>query len=110
MILGIRKDIAEQEEKRGREMEEIIMGKIKNSWRVVEVYIKGDMERKLEELADWVEGRRDGMRTIIRGDFNARTGEEGGRRGSEEEEEEGRRSKDKKMNKEGRMDRGWLIE
>lgn len=44
------------------------------------------------------------------GDFNTRTGKEGGRRGGEEEEEEGRRSKDKKINKEGRMLVEWIGE
>lgn len=62
------------------------------------------------------------METIIGGDFNARTGEEGGEVGIEGEEargdrkEESRsRSKDKKINKEGKMlvefleERGWGI-
>lgn len=64
-----------------------------------------------------MEGNGDGTRTIIGGDFNARTGEEGGRIGGEEEEEEGtgRRSKDKKVNREGRLlewigERGWSME
>lgn len=94
-------------------MEGIITSKIKDgkdSSRMVGVYVKRDMERKLEELADWVEGRGDGLRTIIEGDFNTRTGKEGGRRGGEEEEEEGRRSKDKKINKEGRMLVEWIGE
>jgi exonuclease III len=53
----------------------------------------------------------------LRGDFNARTGEEGGKVGEDDwmEEEKGRRSKDKKTNKEGRKlvefikERGWWI-
>lgn len=49
-----------------------------------------------------MEGREE--RVIVRGDFNAKTGEEGGEiKGQGEEEEEGKRkSKDKKMNAEGR--------
>lgn len=59
-----------------------------------------------------MEGNGDGTRTIIGGDFNARTGEEGGRMGEEEEEEEGteRRSKDKKVNREGRRLLEWIGE
>lgn len=70
MILGIRKDIAVQEEKEGREMEGIISGEIKvgnGSWRVMGVYINGDMEKKLEELADWVGESEDGLRIIVGG-------------------------------------------
>lgn len=50
-----------------------------------------------------MEEREESVRTIFGGDFDARTGEEGGR--MEEvgkEEEKRRRSKDKKVNKEGR--------
>lgn len=51
------------------------------------------------------------VETIIGGDFNARTGEEGGGVGSERENKWGtrkergntKRSKDKKVNKEGKM-------
>lgn len=45
-----------------------------------------------------------GKRLIVRGDFNARTGELGGRGrwGEGDGEEEGRRSKDKEVNGEGK--------
>lgn len=49
----------------------------KESWRVIEVYINGDIDRKLEELREWME-KRDGQKNDNRGDFNVRTGEEGG--------------------------------
>lgn len=35
------------------------------------------MERKLERLKGWMEEREEEVRTIIEGDFNARTGEDG---------------------------------
>jgi len=56
------------------------------------------------------------VRTIVGGDFNARTGEKGGEVRGEGEEEEGRRkSRDKKVNAEGRVllerieELGWVI-
>ncbi|XP_024875210.1 ABC transporter F family member 4-like [Temnothorax curvispinosus] len=91
-------------------------------WRVqiaTRKYKKGRAsgDRKLEGLKDTTEEGERGVRTIIGGDFNARTGEE---RGWEEEDEEGvegggRRSKDKKINRDGRKllefieERGWMI-
>lgn len=65
-----------------------------------------------------MEGREEGVRTIFGGggDFNdARTGEEGGMWGEEKEERVGRRSRDKKKNKEGRRlvefigEKRWFI-
>jgi len=57
------------------------------------------------------------IRTIVGGDFNSRTGKLGGRweSGMERGEEGGRRSRDKKVNREGRYlvealeEAGWFI-
>ena len=88
----------------------------KEIWRIVGVYINGDMDRKIESLKEWME-EGDGVRTLVGGDFNARVGEEGG--GIEEQNWEegggGRKSKDKRRNKEGRVlvrgieEAGWSI-
>ncbi|XP_032690078.1 uncharacterized protein LOC116853231 [Odontomachus brunneus] len=119
MLMGIRKGM-EIEEEEGEEEE----GRIKcvvrvggRKWRIVGVYVNGDMDRKMEGVKGWMEEREGDRRTIIGGDFNARTGEEGG--GEEVEEnkgiEKGRKSKDKVVNKEGRKliqvieERGWQI-
>ncbi|XP_046142334.1 golgin subfamily A member 6-like protein 1 [Osmia bicornis bicornis] len=61
------------------------------------------MEAKIKELRPWLEEIGGGRWTIIGGDFNAKTGEEGGSKTEEEDEEreEKRRSKDKKINAEG---------
>lgn len=69
-----------------------------------------------------MEGKQSGINTMMGGDFNARTGERGAgieldKSGREEEEKEKRkrRSKDKKVNRKGRMlvdfleKRGWGI-
>lgn len=62
------------------------------------MYINGDMDRNLEEIRKYMEERETDRKTIIWGDFNARTGKEGGsvERDIGEEEEKGRESKDEK--------------
>jgi len=118
MVVGIKKGI-ETRKVEVRKEEGIIEVEVminKEIWRIVGVYVNGDMDRKLESMREWME-EIDGVRTIIGGDFNARVGEEGG--GIEEQnwdEREGRRkSKDKRKNKEGREmirrieEVGWAI-
>ncbi|KMQ88014.1 hypothetical protein RF55_12574 [Lasius niger] len=118
ILLGVKKNLTmvrvEEEEEEGR-----IVCKIKREeemWRIVGIYVNGDMGKKLKGIMEWMEEGGEEIKTIIGGDFNARTGEEGGWRGEESEEEvKGRRSKDKKMNKDGKMlvecleERGWSI-
>lgn len=68
-------------------------------WTIVGVYVNGDLQRKLEDIGEWMEEREWGVRgLIIGGDFNARTGEEGAQvLGEAEEEGRGsRRSKDRR--------------
>lgn len=120
MVIGIRKDlvIKEKQEEDGEEgvmRREVRWGR--NRLRVVGVYVNGDMEKKLEAIRGWMEEKKEGIKTVIGGDFNARTGREGGRGNGKEEDEEGnkRRSRDSKMNKEGEIlldfikERGWFI-
>lgn len=116
--MGIRVGI-EVEVLRGNGMEEMMemivnLGGVK--WRMVGVYVKEDMEAKLEGMRDWMEGVGGRVKTIIGGDFNARTGELGGgtEKGEKESGERGR-SRDKKVNRKKRLlvDRleevGWTI-
>jgi len=72
----------------------------------------------MRQLREWIEEREEGVRGLIGGDFNVRTGREGGRIGEERDggiEEEKRRSKDEKVNIEGRKlcnfvgELGWSI-
>ena len=83
-----------------------MMGTVKageRKWRVVGVYVNGDMEKKWDRIREWGEGGGEGIGVIVGGDFNARIGDKGGRVGREEEEEEKKgKSKDKKVNREGR--------
>ncbi|XP_071576349.1 uncharacterized protein [Temnothorax nylanderi] len=122
MIMGIRKEIKEKGTEIGRGREGLIEGKVrigKEKWNIIGVYAKKEeMEEILHELRLIIEKKEEGRFTIIGGDFNARTGQEGG--GIEDEEggdrcRGGRSSKDKKIDREGRMlvnsieERGWEI-
>jgi len=107
MLLGIRKELIEEEEEAGEEEGRMVC-KIKigeEKWRIVGMYVNGEIERRLESIRDWIEVKDDEVKTIIGGDFNARTGEEGGWIIEEDQEEEtkSRTSKDKKVNKEGKI-------
>jgi len=42
--------------------------------KIVGISVNGDMEKKLEELKEWMEEWEEGVKTIIVRDFNARTG------------------------------------
>lgn len=80
-----------------------MVGRIKlaeEEWRGV--YINGDMDRKMERVIKWMGGGEEGVRTIIGGDFNARTGREESwvYLGDMEEEERKRKSKNLVVNKE----------
>ncbi|XP_071568793.1 uncharacterized protein [Temnothorax nylanderi] len=121
MLIGIRSGIEEiKEGKRMEEEEGKVEIKIRigeETWRIIGIYVNKDIDKKLEGLKECMEEGEVGVRTVIGGDFNARTGEEGG--WEEEDEgrgkERGRKSKDKKVNKEGRTliefveERGWMI-
>jgi len=50
----------------------------KGGLRIVGVYLNRDMKKKLEELKEWMKKWEEGVKTIIGGDFNARTRREKG--------------------------------
>ena len=120
IVIGVREEMEVGQERDHGEEEGILVERItagEEEWTVVAVYVNGDMERKLERIRGWMEGQKEGERTIIGGDFNARTGTLGGRieGGEEEEDEGGRRSKDRKVNRDGSSlvklieETGWEI-
>jgi len=107
--------------------EGIVVGRIKmgeQRWRIVEIYVRENMEEILKKLERWLEEKEKGrILSMIGGDFNARTGVEGGGimlegetdKKRENEGKRNRNSKDKKMNNEGKVlvefleKKGWGI-
>ena len=119
MIIGVKEGIRmEKDEKEGEE-EGIVARKVwlgKDVWKIIGVYVNKDLERKIGRLREWMEEKERGVRVVIGEDFNARAGGQGGRIQEEgEREEEFRRSKDKKVNREGKRlceffgELGWQI-
>jgi len=95
------------EEAEEREVEGIMKRMIKigeERWRIIGMYANGNVREKWEKIREWVEEKGSETKTIVGGDFNARTGKQGGRweSGMEGGDEGGRKSKDKKVNRERR--------
>lgn len=122
LVMGIRKEVKEQEEGIISDREGMIEGKVKvgnEKWRIIGVYVNKNMEESLNNMEQWMEENREGYKMLIGGDFNARTGSEGGAVVKEElyssGTRKGRMSKDKVKNKEGEKlvrlveEKGWSI-
>jgi len=86
----------------------------KNKWRIITVYSQ-NIEETLDSLMEKIEEKKEDY-LMIGGDYNARTGNEGGPIVTgKKKEKEARRSRDKVTNREGRIminnlkKRGWMI-
>jgi len=76
---GHKKEFGDTKKGREKRRRIIMVGRIKygkGSLRIIGIYVNGDVEKKLEELREWMKG--EGVKTIIGGDFKARTGREEG--------------------------------
>jgi len=114
MFMGIRKELVEREESIQTEEKGIIVGNVKKDgqrWRIIGIYARQGVREVLQGVENWAEEKDSGRRVIVGGDLNARTGEmgagvelENGENGREGEREiRKRKSKDKIVNREGRM-------
>ncbi|KMQ88555.1 hypothetical protein RF55_11937 [Lasius niger] len=71
MLVGVREDLTDITVKEIEEREEGVM--VVNvrvgeeNWRIVGVYINGDMEGKLEVMKEWLEGQEENVWTVIGG-------------------------------------------
>lgn len=108
--MGIRKELMEEGTVIERKEEGIMIGRVKKGeekWRIVEVYVWENLDWTLRRIEQSAEERDLGIKTLVGSDFNARTDEKG-RRIEEKESREGgkerigRKSKDKKVNREDR--------
>ncbi|XP_011864832.1 PREDICTED: sodium/potassium/calcium exchanger 1-like, partial [Vollenhovia emeryi] len=103
----------EEDEEEGMMIIKVKIGK--EWWRIIGVYVNKNLDRKIEKLRKWMENREEGVKTLIGGDFNARTGTGGGGEEGDEERVRGRKSRDEKSNGEGRRlcrfleEMGWSI-
>jgi len=91
----------------------------KEKWRIIGIYGRENVDEYLKIMEKWMEEKKEGEKVIIGGDFNARTGREGGAREREGNyksgERKSRKSKDRKMNREEKKlvekieEWGWSI-
>lgn len=72
IIMGIRKDLIEEVEEEIGEKDGIVIGRIRwgrKAWRVIGVYVNGDLKEKLEKMRGWFEERERDVEMIIGGVF-----------------------------------------
>jgi len=70
VMLRVRRELMGQKVEERREMERLITGRVKygkDNLRVVGVYVNKDLAGKLEEMREWIEEKKKGVRTIIGG-------------------------------------------
>jgi len=95
MIMGIREGLRRGKESRERRDEGIQTVKVDLGgewWRLVGVYVNGDLEEKMRQLREWMEEREEEVRGLIGGGFQCenREGRGKNRRGGRWRDREGR--------------------
>lgn len=119
MVIGVKGLAMEEEGRESEEREEGLMSvRLKagdDTWIVVGVYTNGEMERRRRSLRRWMERQREGETITVGEDFNAKTGEGGGRVRGEDREQNKRILKDRTVNGYGKkllelvQEVGWEI-
>jgi len=116
IIVAVRKSLKISKIKElSNEIMEIQLGYNGNRWRIITIYSQ-KIEETMELLSEQIKEEEEDC-LLVGGDYNARTGSEGGpiKEEKEEEKEEIRRSIDKVVNKDGRIlinkieEKGWAI-
>lgn len=114
MLIAIRKEMEGVKVREiSKRMVEIELTRTKERWRIYVIYSQ-KIEETLEELKREIKEEEEGH-LLIGGDYNARTGNEGGPIYGMEKERQTKKSKDKIINREGRIlietmrERGWMI-
>ena len=69
MLIGVQKElkVKKVETKEMEGMVKVVIEVGEFEWRVIGVYVRGDLERKLERLREWVESKEEGCRILIGG-------------------------------------------
>lgn len=78
--MGIRKELIEKRTEMVVKEKRIMVGFVRQcreKWRIVGVYVNGDIEQKLRKVEHWMEDKENGVKTIIGRNFNARTKKRG---------------------------------
>jgi len=113
MIMGVRKELLEEEKGINAGIESVIVGNIKHEkerWKIIGVYVDEGIESMAKKVESWIDRTRENYKTIIGGSFNAKIGRERGGVEGENGEKRERRAKDETLNGEDKKLLEWVEE